>query len=149
MRDGGYGQMDIYSSKLTDGMYAEPQNLGKVINTSGYESWPFIAPDESYLLYESDDGDLMISFRNEDASWAPPKNLSEKMNFTGGQDRFPLLSNDGRCLFFVSSKWLGPRYFDKPLTLEEVKAKAQSYSNGLGNVYWVDAKIIEDIKSDN
>jgi hypothetical protein len=75
-----------------------------------------------------------------------PKNLSEKMNFTGGQDRFPLISNDGRYLFFVSSKWLGPRYFDKPPTLEIVKAKARSFSNGLGNVFWVDTKIIEELK---
>ena len=148
MRGSGCGEMDIYRSTLIDGEYAEPENLGEVINTSGYESWPFIAPDESYLIFESDDRDLMISFRNEDASWSEPKNLSERMNFSGGQDRFPLLSNDGQYLFFVSSRWLGPRYFYKPLTLEEVKAKARSLSNGLGNVYWVDAKVIEELKPD-
>jgi len=104
MREGGFGQMDIYRSEYINGVYAEPENLGEVINTPGYESWPFIAPDESYLIYESDSGDLMISFREKDASWSIPKNLSGTMNFTGGQDRFPLLSNDGRYLFFVSSR---------------------------------------------
>jgi Tol biopolymer transport system component len=148
MREGGYGQMDIYRSTLRDEEYAEPENLGEVINTSGYESWPFIAPDESYLIFESDARDLMISFRKKDASWSAPKNLSKRMNFTDGQDRFPLLSNDGRYLFFVTNRWLGPRYFDRPLTLEEVKAKARSHSNGLGNVFWVDAKIIGELKPD-
>ena len=146
MREGGYGQMDIYCLTLIHGEYAEPENLGEVINTPGYESWPFIAPNESYLIFESDDGDLMISYRKDDASWTAPINLSEKLNFTGGQDRFPLLSNDGRYLFFVSSRWLGPSYFDRPLTLDEVKAKARSFSNGLGNAYWVDAKIIDELR---
>lgn len=146
MREGGYGQMDIYRSRLVDGVYVEPENLGEVINTKGYESWPFIAPEESYLIYESDERELMVSFRNEDASWTVPRNLCELMNFTGSQNRFPLLSNDGEYLFFASNRWLGPRYFDKPLTLDEVKAKARSYSNGLGNVFWVDSKVIEELK---
>ena len=148
MREGGFGEMDIYRAEYIDGAYSEPENLGEIINTPGYESWPFIAPDESYLMFENDDGDLVISYRKEDASWSRPCNFSERIHFAGGQERFPLLSNDGRYLFFVSSKWLGPRYFDKPLTLEEVKEKAQDYSNGLGNVFWVDAKVIEVLKPD-
>ena len=148
MRDGGYGRMDLYCSKWTDGSYTEPENLGPPINTAGYESWPFIAPDESYILYESDSGALFASFRKEDGSWSEPISMSETLNFSGAQDRFPLLSNDGKYLFFVSNRWLGNRYPDTRLNLEEMKARAQSFSNGLGNMFWVDASIIENLRPD-
>lgn len=143
MRDGGFGKMDIYRCRLENGVYGKPENLGKMINTDGHEGWPFIAPDESYLIYQSSGGDLMVSFSGDDDTWLTPENLSAKMNFQGGYERFPLLSNDGKYLFFVSNRWLGPRYFEKSPTLEEVTSRARSLSNGLGNVYWVGAGIIK------
>jgi Tol biopolymer transport system component len=146
MRDGGYGLMDLYCSKFVEGSYSEPENLGSQINTPGYESWPFIASDESYLIYESDSDELYISFRNNDSSWSQPTSISEEMNFTGGKDRFPRLSNDGRYLFFVSNRWLGNPYFESRLDLDSIKDKSRSISNGMGNVFWVDAAIIEDIR---
>lgn len=149
MRDGGFGKMDLYRSEFVNGEFDTPQNLGPNINTTGHESWPFIAPDESYIIYESDSGDLFINFRLKDGTWSKSRNLSKKMNYTGSQNRFPLLSNDGKYLFFVSNRWLGNRFFDKPLNLEEVKKKAKEISNGLGNIFWVDAKVIEDLKPDH
>lgn len=146
MRDGGYGLMDLYCSKFIEGSYSEPENLGSHINTAGYESWPFIASDESFLIYESDSGELYISFRNNDDSWSHPTSISKEMNFTGGKDRFPRLSNDGRYLFFVSNRWLGNPYFESRLNLDAIKDKSRSISNGMGNVFWVNAAIIEYIR---
>lgn len=146
MRDGGFGYMDLYCSKSVGGVYSRPENLGSVINTEGYESWPFIAPDESYIIYESDSGDLYISFRKSDGTWSEPIDMSEKIQAKRSQDRFPKLSNDGKYLFFVSSRWLGQRYFDTQLNLAQVKEKAKNISNGMGNVFWVDAHIIEELK---
>lgn len=146
MRAGGFGSMDLYCSEFVDGKYSKPENLGSVINTEGYESWPFIAPDESYIIYESDSGDLFISFRKGDGTWPEPIDMSEKIQSKRSQDRFPKLSNDGKYFFFVSNRWLGNRYFDTQLNLTQVKEKAKSISNGMGNVFWVDAKIIEELK---
>ena len=40
----------LYKSKLIQGRFSEPVNLGDVINTKYNEGDTFIAPDESYLL---------------------------------------------------------------------------------------------------
>lgn len=149
MRDGGFGHMDLYCSKFENGEYSTPENLGSVINTEGYESWPFIAPDESYIIYESDSGDLYISFRESDGTWLKPIDMSEKIHAKRSQDRFPMLSNDGKYFFFVSNRWLGNRHFDSPLNLKQIKEKAKNISNGMGNVFWVDAKIIEELQPQN
>ena len=146
MRDGGYGKADIYCSKLVDGSYAKPVNLGSKINTKGYESWPFVAPDESYIMFESHTGDIFISFSQEDGSWSDTISMSGKLKSTQSQDRFPRLSNDGKYLFFVSNRWLGNPYFDSRLNLKQIIEKARNISNGMGNVFWVDAKFIEELK---
>ena len=146
MREGGFGQSDIYCSRFENGNFLEPKNLGKNINTEDYESWPFIAPDESYIIYESYTGDLFINFRKHDDSWTDAINMAEKIKSTRSQDRFPHLSNDGKYLFFVSNRLLDNPYFEKHLKLEEVKEKAKSISNGMGNVYWIDASIINELK---
>ena len=141
--------MDLYCSRFVDGKYLKPENLGGIINTEGYESWPFISPDESYIIYESDSGDLYISFRKGDITWSEPIDMSEKIQSKKSQDRFPKLSSDGRYFFFVSNRWLGNRHFDSPLNLARIKEKSKNISNGMGNVFWVDAKIIEELKLPN
>ena len=141
--------MDLYCPKFEDANYSTPENLGSAINTEGYESWPFIAPDESYIIYESDSGDLYISFRKDDDTWSKPIDMSDKIQSKRSQDRFPKLSNDSKYLFFVSNRWLGHSYFDSRLNLMQIKEKAKNISNGMGNVFWVDAKIIEELKPQN
>ena len=50
IRKEGYGKADIYRSRLIDGNYQVPENLGPVINSENYEGDVFIAKDESYLI---------------------------------------------------------------------------------------------------
>jgi hypothetical protein len=50
-RAGGFGQEDIYRSRLINGKYTAPENLGSSINSEFIEASVFIAPDESYLLF--------------------------------------------------------------------------------------------------
>lgn len=146
MRDGGYGASDIYMCEWRNGDYSKPINLGSNINTEGHESFPFIAPDESYLIYESAIGDLFVHFRKPDGSWSEAINMAEKLKSSQPQDRFPRVSNDSKFFFFVSNRWLGNPYCDSELTLHELKTRAKNIDNGMGNVYWVDAKIIEELK---
>lgn len=104
--------------------------LPSPINTPGYEDGPFIAPDESYLIFESDrptDGepgfiDLYIVFRKKDGSWGDPKNMGPKVN-TKFAERFAKVSPDGKYLFFGRNTGSG---FD---------------------IYWIDAAIIEELRN--
>ncbi len=49
--ENGYGEMDIYYSTLENGIWTIPRNLGKKINTTGNEVFPFIS--ENKTLYFS------------------------------------------------------------------------------------------------
>ncbi len=71
---------------------------------------------------------------------------SKELGTFRSQDWFPKLSFDGRYLFFVSSRRIGKRFFEQRLRLPEIKKRANTIGNGLGDVYWVDAKIIERLK---
>jgi outer membrane protein OmpA-like peptidoglycan-associated protein len=51
--EGGYGKADIwYTDKLPDGTWSKPINLGREVNTSGNEMFPFVAGE--YLFFSSD-----------------------------------------------------------------------------------------------
>lgn len=109
-RAGGKGRADLYRSRFVDGRYAAAENLGEAINSSDTEADPYIAPDESFLIFCSardegfGEGDLYISFRDGD-SWTPPRNLGATIN--GPQFEYtPLLSPDGKR-FYWSRGWGG------------------------------------------
>lgn len=106
-RDGGLGSFDIYKSQLVDGKYAQPKNLGPAINTKYLEHDPFIARDESYIVFTSVDrpegfgtGDLYISFRQENGNWSDAQNLGKVFN-TSGYDFCPITSPDEKYFFFT------------------------------------------------
>lgn len=86
MKDNGAGNSDLWNSRLLNGAYQPPENLGAPINTPVHrESNPYIAPDESYLIYFSNDPkglgdvDLYISFRDKQG-WTAPKHIAAPIN---------------------------------------------------------------------
>ena len=97
----------IYRAELVHGEYAKPELLPRSINLPPFLNWaPFIAPDESYLLFSSNRtgsldeyGDIYLSRRHADGSWTEPVSLGEQVN-TPQQEVFPGLSPDGKYLFF-------------------------------------------------
>lgn len=119
---------DIAFSEKEGGHYGPPQTP-KNINSDKYDDGPFIAPDESYLIFESgrDGGigksiDLYISFRKTDNSWTTPLNMGPRVN-TADTERFARVSPDGKFFFFGSNR--GGRWFD---------------------IYWMDASIIDELR---
>jgi outer membrane protein OmpA-like peptidoglycan-associated protein/tetratricopeptide (TPR) repeat protein len=51
--EGGYGKSDIwYTDKYSEGTWSKPINLGREVNTSGNEMFPFVAGE--YLFFSSD-----------------------------------------------------------------------------------------------
>lgn len=126
---GSRNDFGIYRSELINGVYAKPELLPISINTTeGVINWmPFIAPDESYLLFSSDrkagGQGLFISFRKSDGTWTEAHSLGDVINTKKGE-RFPYVSPDGKYLFFT--RWHGPDNED---------------------IMWVSAGIIENIKA--
>ena len=113
-----------YFSSYKNGEYNKPTLLPEPINIMNpliLDYTPYIAPDESYLLFcsnrqnpEKELCHIYISYKNKDGEWAEPVNLSVKMDFTTDSSKFPYVSPDGKYLFFSSGE----------------------------NIYWVDANII-------
>ncbi|MFA4853334.1 MAG: putative Ig domain-containing protein, partial [Bacteroidales bacterium] len=135
-RPGGIGDQDNYSSKLEDGKYKNAINLGSPINSNKGNDTPFIARDESYLIfasdrvgsYETDKRDLYISYRKNDNTWTNPKNMGSKINTTG-YDLFPYVSPDNKYMFFTRrDSWL---------------------NSSPSKIYWISASIIDDLKITN
>jgi Tol biopolymer transport system component len=50
-REGGVGEHDIYVSRMIDGHYSSPENLGAAINSTNMEHDPLISPDEKLLIF--------------------------------------------------------------------------------------------------
>ncbi len=50
-RPGGYGEHDLYISFNKNGEWTDPENMGKDINTAGWEMAPTLTPDGKYLLF--------------------------------------------------------------------------------------------------
>lgn len=121
---------NIFRSQLVNGQYMPAEGVEYPINTEFNEHDPFVSPDESYLIFTSDrpggygKGDLYISFQKEDDKWTEPKNMGGGIN-SSGYDFCPMLSQDGKYLFFTRN------------------------INGNGDIYWVDATIIEELRPKN
>ena len=152
IREDVIGGTDVYVSKLMDGQYTEPVILGDQVNSDIDEIDPFIAPDESYIIFlrrdreNSSNTDIFISFRKNDGSWTKAKNMGEPIN-SNALEICPSISPDGKYFFFTSYRNFHKPYSEVPLTYEEKIRILNSPGNGLGDIYWVDAKVIEELKS--
>lgn len=108
-RPDGLGSFDLYCSYKTAAGYARAENLGPAVNTVEFESHPFIAPDESFLLFDSrrsaghGGNDIYISFRQPDGRWSQAQILPEAIDGPSGDMR-PYVSPDGRTLYFCTDR---------------------------------------------
>jgi hypothetical protein len=153
-RPGGQGGGDIYRARFAKGAYLEPENLGPPINTANFEGDLFIAADESYIIvtcYDRPDsfgsGDLYIGFRREDGTWSPLKNMGAAVN-TAANEHCPMLSPEGKYLFFSSGRTRHPDYSKTAITYSEKIRMMNSWGNGRNeDIYWIDARIIDNLRS--
>ena len=124
------GRRDVYKSVLRNDRYSKIENLGSNVNTRYDEGDAFIAPDESFIIVCGmgrpdclGSGDLYISFRKEDGGWTMYQHMGKSIN-SPFSDYCPYVTPDGKYLFFTSRR------------------------TGADDIYWVDAKVIEDLKPD-
>ena len=126
-REGGLGRSDLHRAVPRDAGDFDVENLGSVINSEHSDHDPFVAPDESYLLFCSNrpgvlgENDIYVSFRAQDGTWTTPRNLGADVN-TPGDDTRPYVTSDGKYLFFNST------------------------DRGSRDIYWVSAEVIAQLK---
>jgi hypothetical protein len=95
------------------------------VNTENSEAHPFIAPDESYIIFDSTRpggkgrSDLYICYKDDKGHWSKAINSELCMD---NSDWCATVSPDGKYLFFTRN------------------------NTGNGDIYWVDANIIEELK---
>jgi Tol biopolymer transport system component len=121
-RKGGFGEEDIYVSKLEKEKYTDPVNLGPAVNTARSEYDPGVSADEEVIVFASsnrDDGlggaDLYCSRLNGEKKWQKAANLGSGFN-TKAREFCPYFSPDGKYFFFSSErdvKWMGMERFRK------------------------------------
>lgn len=120
---------------FSDG-FENPKKLSDAINTGKYIAHPYVAPDESYLIWDvvREDGygqaDIYISFKQKDGSWLPAINMGDKIN-SPDQESGASITPDGRFLFFSRTK-------------KKIMEDGSSYE--IVEPYWVDAQIIENLR---
>lgn len=145
-RDGGKGNSDIYRSRLIDGHYQEPENLGEAINTEGSEYEPFIAPDEKFLIFMAarpdhlDNADIYISYNNN-GKWSPAEKFPAPINSTATEFS-PRITQDGKTFFFASARHTDLSPYSKVETTAEMKDRLHSAGNGLCDIYFVDVSAL-------
>jgi len=131
---GGATSWSLQKSEKVNGSHTKPTLLPYSINNVDYEDGPFVSPDESFLIFDSQrpdaiDGgiDLFISFKDKDNGWTIPVNMGPKIN-SKAAERFAKLSPDGKYLFFGSNRNM-------------------SDTNWGFDIYWIDAKVIDDLRN--
>jgi hypothetical protein len=112
------GKSGILKSKLEKGVYQTIETVLEGVH-------PYIAPDESYLIFDKqgkswEETELYITYKREDESWTSPINLGPEIN-TKKTESYAYVTMDQKYLFF----------------------------NRGGDIYWVDAKIIDELKPKN
>jgi hypothetical protein len=119
------GEDGIYISKFLNGKYTSPEKLSDHINQLQFAAHPFIAPDESYLIFDAQpqegSSELFISFRNKDNTWSQPKRFDTYIN-TEQEELCAFVTRDGKYLFY------------------------SRLSPGKGDIFWMDAGIIKQMR---
>lgn len=108
-RPGTHGGSDLWVARLVDGVYRAPENLGDGINTAAHEVEPWIAPDESYLIFSAlrraggkGGYDLYLS-RKQGDQWGKAEPHAAGINSSAG-DWNHSVSPDGAWLYFSSNR---------------------------------------------
>jgi WD40-like Beta Propeller Repeat len=147
-RKGGKGGVDLYRSRRVNGKYQDPENLGDAINTTFDEYEPYIAPDDSFLIFMAagrPDGlggyDLFISY-NQHGQWTKAQNLRAPIN-SPADELSPKITPDGKYFFWASSRSSIDKPKMKPWSFHELSNSYNNPQNGLGDIYYIDVRALK------
>lgn len=122
----------IRYARKVGGKYQMPQALSENINQGKNVNHPFVAPDESYIIWDAvregghGSSDIYISFKQKDGTWGRAMSLGDKIN-TSAWEAAATVSPDGKYIFF--NRNIG----------------SDKYENV--DIMWVSASIIDELRT--
>ena len=130
----------VFRSQYRDGAYqpAVRQMLG---DAATHQKDPGIAPDESFVVFDSDAGGkkdvdrFFIAFREGD-HWSKAVDLGDGVN-ADNNPWGPHVSADGHTLYYTSDRSLKVVYPRSPEQIRDDLARLQSWDDGESNIWYV------------
>ena len=96
----GWGGLDIYTCNKSSDGFTDPKILGRTLNTTGNEAYPFIDNDTLYFASDYHTGlggwDIFKSYKLKDNNWSNPQNLKTPIN--SGADDFGFVVDNQSAL---------------------------------------------------
>ena len=127
--------MQSFYTKWLDNHYDKPQQL--IVPGASEIQDPFIAPDESYLVFLNGN-DIYISFKQNN-NWGQAQKLGPAVN-NGDGNSSPYVSADGKTLYYSSNRIQGfyKRDPKKPaLNYDDLIKENNSLFNSQGNILMI------------
>ncbi|MBN2089101.1 PD40 domain-containing protein [candidate division KSB1 bacterium] len=148
------GNARLYRSKFENGHYSEPEILPFNIPEKGSLFNAFISPQEDFLITcalnidsANIDQDYYISYRMKNGAWSELIRFGPEINTPGDNANSAYFSPDGKYLFFSSSRKAPSAIEMKSGTsLKAIINSKAKPGNGSSAIYWVSAKIIEELR---
>lgn len=121
---------NLYIARYQNGHYKMATKMGDEINSGSFDGFPYVDPDENYLIFASNRPggyggyfDMYISYKNTDDTWAPAINMGYEINSAGAW--YASVTLDKQYLFFNTAK--------------------AGYDYGY-NPYWISAAVIDSLQ---
>ncbi|MCP4899377.1 MAG: hypothetical protein GY906_20625 [bacterium] len=136
----GSAEGGIFRCSFEGSEYGKAELVEYPINTKYIDFDPYVAPDDSYLVFNSNRPggfglwDTYVSFRKEDGSWTSAVNLGQGFN-TEYSEACPNVTPDGKFLFFASSR-----------QTDFLKNEDGSTIPTGRDAYWADASVIHQLR---
>ena len=123
----GLEHQKIYRAIYNNGEYSNPEPVDILDIGSDGVGGPSIAPDESYIIFDSvrSDGlglhDIYVSFKNSMGQFTSPINLGDQVN-TSVEDAGATISPDGLYMFYTTQKTNDLGYNPYWIKIDELEA---------------------------
>ncbi len=144
---------NIYRSRWMEGKFSEPEKLPEQVNCGANRYNAFIAQDESYIIVPAvgmpgsyGGTDYYIVFRNEDDQWSDPVNMGEQVNTPAGGEYSAYVTQDGKYLFFMSTRLIPDDQKPERLTYKTLTTIYNQPQNGNSDIYWMKTDFIQQLK---
>jgi hypothetical protein len=142
-------KLEIFRSKIANNKWGKKEKVKLFTDQARLVCLNDFSPDNSFILLTmwepGKDIDIFISFKKYEGAWGDPINLGPNIN-SNFMDKCPMLSPDGKYLFFVSSR---PNQNQNPQKKWHSPLFDGHEKIFRADIYWVSAKFIEALKPKN